>query len=89
MNSKFKVDVLGQCLKLRLKFEIEGYSWNRKFQFEAELNQLVPISNLINLSSDSNLIQGFVAAPVRCICLFRFVFNFHFYSNPFNFDFLF
>ena len=28
---------------------------------------MVPISNLIKLSSDSNLIQGFVAAPVRCI----------------------
>ena len=30
---------------------------------------MVPISNLIKLSSDSNLFQGFVAAPVRCICI--------------------
>ena len=30
---------------------------------------MVPISNLITLSSDSNLIQGFVAAPVRYISL--------------------
>ena len=28
---------------------------------------MVLISNLIKLSLDSNLIQGFVAAPVRCI----------------------
>ena len=31
------------------------------------LDKLVPISKLIKLSWDSNLIQGFVAAPVRCI----------------------
>ena len=34
------VDVLGQCLKLRLKFEIEGRSWSRKFQFKAEFLKL-------------------------------------------------
>ena len=34
---KFKVDVLGQCLKLRLKFEIEGRSWNQKVQFKADV----------------------------------------------------
>ena len=28
--------VLGQCLKLWLKFEIERRSWNRKFQFKAK-----------------------------------------------------
>ena len=28
------------------------------------------ISNLIKLSSDSNIIQGFVAAPVRCMFSF-------------------
>ena len=37
-----------------------------------------PISNLIKLSSDSNIIQGFVAAPVRCISwyyYFRLIFH--------------
>ena len=33
---------------------------------------MVPIPNLIKLSSDSNFIQGFVAAPVRCISLFAY-----------------
>ena len=36
LKLKFKVDVLGHCLKLHLKFEIEGRSWNQKFQFKAE-----------------------------------------------------
>ena len=35
LKSKFKVDVLDPCLKLWLKFGIEGWSWNR-IQFKAE-----------------------------------------------------
>ena len=47
--------------------------WNFKFSHsefsnsEFSRSELVQISNLIKLSLHSNLIQWFVAAPVRCI----------------------
>ena len=48
--------------------------WSRKVEQNCtRLNKLVPISNLIKLSSDSNLIQRFVAAPVRCILHIKIV----------------